>query len=346
MYDLLGDVTRIQNKRVDSDVKTHSHVIHDRHYSVDVKNIAGDDVIPHWKAGLLIQNKDKARLDGGGVNTVAAECIEGIVVNVVREWCGVHIAALPEVRIGLPHPFHKDLEEGKAHAVLPHHGEVCGIATERCRGDVSKDIGGKGLLDEIITTYAASITENAVQNMAQDTFTLDLIRESRFQDFCHSNPCKEAKQEMSITEDSMDFSFRENVNTATRQPIIGTGNLVKTVGDGIIGHEAPLRRKKYAGLAVRREPDDLSEPLAHNLPGMELAPILDVLRLLDCGAAAENISVSVPHQFLNSNKSHARVSYIVVLSSTTNLRNISDNSKHFKPNFIKNQPFSNRTPAA
>ena len=62
--------------------------------------------------------------------------------------------------------------------------------------------------------------------------------------------------------------------------------------------------------------------------------------------AAENISVSVPHQFLNSNKCHVRMSCIVVLSSTTNLRNIPDNNKHFKPNFIKNQTFSNRTPAA
>ena len=346
VYDLLGDVTRIQNKRVDSDVKTHSHVIHDRHYSVDVKNIAGDDVIPHWKAGLLIQNKDKARLDGGGVNTMATECIEGIVVNVVRERCGVHIAALPEVRIGLPHPFHKGLEEGKAHAVLTHHGEVRGIATERCRGDVSKDIGGKGLLDEVVTTYAASIAENAVQNMAQDTFTLDLIRESRLQDFCYPGLREKAKQEMSIAKNGMYLRIRENVNAPAGQTLIGAGNLIKTVGNGIVGHKPSLRRKEYPGFAVRRKPDNFSEAFAHNLSGMELATIPYVLRLLDCGAAAENISVSVPHQFLNSNKRHGRMSYIVVLSSTTNLRNISDNSKHFKSNFIKNQSFSNCSPAA
>lgn len=57
---------------------------------------------------------------------------------------------------------------------------------------------------------------------------------------------------------------------------------------------------------------------------MEFTSILEVLRLLDSGTATENISVTIPHQFLNPYKCQIEMSYIVVLSSTTNSSNIFD----------------------
>ena len=74
---------------------------------------------------------------------------------------------------------------------------------------------------------------------------------------------------------------------------------------------------------------------AYNLSGMEFTSILDILRLLDSGTAAENISVIVPHQFLDSYKCHIGMSYIVVLSSTANLSNIFDDGGHLNYNLLK-----------
>lgn len=70
------------------------------------------------------------------------------------------------------------------------------------------------------------------------------------------------------------------------------------------------------------------QAFAHNLLRMEFTSILEVLRLLDSGTAAENISVTIPHQFLNPYKCQIEMSYIVVLSSTTNSSNIFDDGKH------------------
>ena len=335
VYHFFGDVSGVQNKRVDCYVKTYGDIVHHCHYGADVKHVAGDDIVPYREAGLLVKHEDESGLSGRGIDSMAAESIEGIVVDIVGKGRGVHITTLPEVRIGLAHPFHKGLEEREPDAVLAHHGEVCSIATERCRGYIPENIRGKRLLDKVVTTYAAPITENTVQDVAQNSFALNFIRKGCLQDFRHPDLCKEAKQQMCIAEDSVDFSIGENVNATAGQPLISAGNLVKSVGNGIVGDKTPLGRKEYAGFAVRSEPDNFTESLTHNLSGMELAPILDVLRFLDSSAAAENISVSVPHQFLNSNKCHARMSYSVVLSSTANLRNIPDNSKHFSVILLK-----------
>ncbi len=155
VYYLLGDVSGIKNKRIDRYVKAHGNVVHHRHYCVDVKYIAGDDIIPNGEASLLVKHKDKPGLNGRGVDSVATKSIERIVVNVIGKGRRVHIATLPEVWIGLSHPLHKGLEEREPYAVLAHHGEVCGIATERCRGDISENVGGKGLLNKVVATYAA-----------------------------------------------------------------------------------------------------------------------------------------------------------------------------------------------
>lgn len=335
VYHFFGDISGVQNKRVDCYVKAYGDIVHHCHYGADVKHVAGDDIVPYGETGLLVKHEDESGLNGRGIDSMAAESIEGIVVDIVGKGRGVHITTLPEVRIGLAHPFHKGLEEREPDAVLAHHGEVCSIATERRCGDISENVRSERLLDKIVAAYAASVAENTVQDMTQNSFALNFIRKGCLQDFRHPDLCKEAKQQMCIAEDCMYLSIWENINAAPGQALVGTDNLIKAIGNGIVGDKAPLRRKEYAGFAVRSKPDNFTETLAHNLPGMELAPILDVLRFLDSSAAAENISVSVPHQFLNSNKCHARMSYSVALSSTTNFRNIPDDNKHFKPNFIK-----------
>lgn len=117
----------------------------------------------------------------------------------------------------------------------------------------------------------------------------------------------------------MDFGVRKDINTSAGQASVITIDLVKTIGDGIIGHKSSAGGKEYCGFAVRSQLDDLPETFAYNLSGMEFTSILDALRLLDSGTAAENISVIVSHQFLDSYKCYIRMFYIVVLSSTMNL---------------------------
>lgn len=105
----------------------------------------------------------------------------------------------------------------------------------------------------------------------------------------------------------------------------------------------PLKNDSRACLIrmkLRSQPDDFPEAFAHNLPRMEFTSILDVLRLLDGRTAAENISVTIPHQFLNPYKCHIEMSYTVVLYSITDLRNIFDNDKRINHNFTENQLFS------
>lgn len=97
----------------------------------------------------------------------------------------------------------------------------------------------------------------------------------------------------------MDFGVRKDINTSAGQASVITIDLVKTIGDGIIGHKSSAGGKEYCGFAVRSQLDDLPETFAYNLSGMEFTSILDALRLLDSGTAAENISVIVSYQFLD-----------------------------------------------
>lgn len=80
-----------------------------------------------------------------------------------------------------------------------------------------------------------------------------------------------------------DFGVRKNINTSTRQASVIATDLVKAIGDGIIGHKSSAGGKEYSGFAVRSQPDDFTEAFVHNLLRMEFTSILDVLRLLDNG---------------------------------------------------------------
>lgn len=214
------------------------------------------------------------------------EGVERVVVNIVGEGRRVDIAALPEVGVGLPHSFNKCFEESQTDTILSHHAEVCGVATERCRGDVLKHIRGERLLDEVIATYAAPVAKDAVQDMTQDALPFNFIRECNLQHFGHSALDEKAKQEMRITKYGVDFGVRKNIDTSAAQAFVIATDLVKTIGDGIIGHESSAGGKEYSGFAVRSQPDDLPKTFADNLPGMEFTSILDVLRLLDSRTAA------------------------------------------------------------
>lgn len=145
---------------------------------------------------------------------------------------------------------------------------------------------------------------------------------------------------MRVTKYGVDFGVRKNINTSSGQAFVIATDLVKAIGDGIIGHKSSAGGKEYSGFAVRSQPDDLPETFAYDPSGMEFTSILYVLRLLDSGTAAENISVTIPQQFLNPYKCHIEMSYIAVLGSTTYLRNIYDNDKYLSHNFIESQLFS------
>ena len=340
VYHFLGYVSGIQHKRVDCNVKAYSHVIHNSHYNIDVKDVTRYNVIPDRESGFLVKYENKPGLYGGRVNPMTTEGVERVVVNVVGKGRRVDIAALTEVGVSFPHSFNECFEECQTDTILPHHVEVCGITTERCRGDVIKHIRGERLLDEVIATYAAPVAKDAVQDMTQDALPFNLIRECNLQHFGHSALDEKAKQEVRIAKYGMDFGVRKNINTSAGQAFVIATDLVKTIGDGIIGHKSSAGGKEYSGFAIRSQPDDLPKTFAYNLSGMEFTSILDVLRLLDSGTAAENISVTVPHQFLNPYKCHIKMSYIVVLSSIIDLRNFIGIGKFLNYNFIENQLFS------
>lgn len=214
VYHFLGYVSSIQHKRVDCNVKAYRHVIHHSHYGIDVKDVAGDNIIPDRETGLLVQYENKPGLYGGRVNPMTTEGVERVVVNVVGKGQRVDIASRPEVGVGFPHSFNKCFEESQADTILSHHIEVCGITTERCRGDILKHIRGKRLLNEVIATYAAPIAKDAVQDMTQDAFPFNFIREYNLQHFGHSALDKKAKQEVRVTKYGVDFGVRKNINTS------------------------------------------------------------------------------------------------------------------------------------
>ena len=119
--------------------------------------------------------------------------------------------------------------------------------------------------------------------MTQDAFPFNFIREYNLQHFGHSALDKKAKQEVRVTKYGVDFGVKKNINTSTRQASVIATDLVKAIGDGIIGHKSSAGGKEYSGFAVRSQPDDFPEAFAHNLLRMEFTSILDVLRLLDSG---------------------------------------------------------------
>lgn len=299
VYHFLGYVSSIQHKRVDCNVKAYSYVIHHSYYGIDIKGVAGDNLILDRETSLLVQYENKPGLYGGRVNPMTTEGVERVVVNIVGKGRRVDIAALTEVGVCFPHSFNKCFEESQADTILSHHVEVCGITTERCRGDILKHIRGERLLNEVIATYSAPVAKDAVQDMTQDAFPFNFIREYNLQHFGHSALDKKAKQEVRVTKYGVDFGVRKNINTSSGQAFVIATDLVKAIGDGIIGHKSSAGGKEYSGFAVRSQPDDFLEAFAHNLPRMEFTSILDVLRLLDSRTAAENISVTIPHQFLN-----------------------------------------------
>lgn len=279
VYHFLGYVSGIQHKRVDCNVEAYSHVIHHSHYGIDVKDVTGDGIIPDREAGSLVQYENEPGLYGGRVNPMTTEGVERVVVNIVGEGRRVDIAALPEVGVGAPHSFNKCFEESQTDTILSHHAEVCGVATERCRWDVLKHIRGERLLDEVIATYAAPVAKDAVQDMTQDALPFNFIRECNLQHFGHSALDEKAKQEMRITKYGVDFGVRKNINTSAAQAFVIATDLVKTIGDGIIGHNSSAGGKEYSGFAVRSQPDDLPKTFA-DWTGMAVLAGHDELMIL------------------------------------------------------------------
>ena len=345
VYHLLGYVPRVKNQGVDGDVKTDGHVVHHGHDGADVQDVAGDDVVPYREPHLLVQHQHEARLNGCGLNPMAAQGVERVIVDVIRQRRGVHVAATAEVRMPLAHLLDECLEERHPRAVAAHHREVSGVAAERCRRDVAQDVRSEGLFHEAVAADAAPVAEDAMQDVAQDPLAVRLFREGSLQDVRHARPCEEAHQEVSVSKHGVDLSLGEDVNI-TRKAHVIPSDFVEAVGDGIVGYEAPLRGKEDAGLSVWTEPHDLPEALPYNLSGVELPSVLDVPGLLDGGAAADDIAVTVLDQFLNPYECHVVTLDLIVLSSTTNLSIIFDTAKHFYNNLTINQQISRSRPAA
>ena len=342
---LLGDVSGIQDEGVDGDVQTDGHVVHDGHDGTDVQDIAGNDVIPHRKPRLLVQHQHEARLDGCAFHAVAAQGVERIIVDIVRQRRGVHVAAPSEGRGLLAHLLDKGLEEGHPRAVPAHHREVGRVAAERGERDVAEDVRGEGLLHEAVAADAAPVPKDAVQDVAQHPLTVRFLRECLLQDAGHSRLDEEVHQKIRVAEYGMDLRLGKHVNVAGKALVI-PADLIKAVGNGVVGHEAALRGEKDAALAVSTEPYDLPEALAYDLPGVELSSVLDVPGLLDGGTAADDVAAVVPDQLLNPYECHVAMPYLIVLSSTTNLSFYSDICKCFYDNFTINQQFSRSRLAA
>ena len=343
--DLLGNVSRIKDEGAYGDVQADSHVIHHGHDGADVQHVAGDDAVPYRHSRALVEDQHEACLDGGGLHAVAAQRVEGIVVDVVRERRGVDIAAPAEVRMLLAHHPYEGLEEVHPRAVLAHHREIGRVAAERRGRDAVQDVRGEGLLHETIACNPVAVAQDTVEDVAEHALQASLIREGCLQDACHPRFHEETHQQVCVTENSVDLRLRKDGHIAGHAAVI-PADLVEGVGHGIVGHKAALRGKEYAGLAVGTEPHDLAEPLPDNLPGMVLAAVLDVSGLLDGGTAAEDIAVGVSDQFLNSYERHVDMFDLIVLSSTTKLVIYYDMAKLFNNNFTINQTFSKSSIAA
>ena len=343
--DFLGDVSCIQYQGVDGDVQADGHVVHDGHDGADVQYVAGNDVVPYRKACLFVQYQHEAGLDGRILDAMAAQGVERVALDVVRERRGVHITTSPKAGMHFPHPLDESLEERHPGAVLAHHREVGRVATERGERDVAQDVRREGLFHETVASDPAPVTEDAMKDMAQDPLAVSLFREGGLQDIRHPRLDEEVHQEVGVSEHGMDLRLGEHVHVAGKASVIPS-DLVESVGDGVVGHEPALRRQEDAALAVGAEPHDLPEAFPYNLPGVELPSVLDVPGLLDGGAAARDVAVTVPDQLLNPYECHVAMPDLIVLSSTTNLSIIYDITKHFYDNFTINQQFSRSRLAA
>ena len=71
-----------------------------------------------------------------------------------------------------------------------------------------------------------------------------------------SGRVQKVKQEVRITKYGADFVVRKNINTSTGQASVIATDLVKAIGDGIIGYKSSAKGKGYSGFAVRSQPDD------------------------------------------------------------------------------------------
>ena len=142
-----------------------------------------------------------------------------------------------------------------------------------------------------------------MQDVAQHPLPVRLLREGLLQDTGHAGPHEEIHQKVSIAKNGMGLRLGERLDLSA-QALVIPRDIVKGVGCGIIGHEAALRGKEDAGLAVRAEPHDLPQAFTHDLPGMELPSIPDIPGLLDGSAATGDIAAVVPDQLLDPDECH------------------------------------------
>ena len=54
-----GNIAGVKNKRIDLNAQSVSDIIYDRHDSIDVKDISGNDIVPDRKTCFFVQNKDQ-----------------------------------------------------------------------------------------------------------------------------------------------------------------------------------------------------------------------------------------------------------------------------------------------
>ena len=85
---------------------------------------------------------------------MAAQGIERIVINVIRQGCGINVASRSEVRLILLHGFDIAFEEGHPGPVITHEGKEFRIGPQGRERNVTKHIGGEGFLYEVVTGNA------------------------------------------------------------------------------------------------------------------------------------------------------------------------------------------------
>ncbi len=83
-----------------------------------------------------------------------------------------------------------------------------------------------------------------MQDVAQDSFAFNLIRESRLQHFRQTGLDEETKQKMRVTEDSVNLRLRKDIDASADKTLVGAGHFVKAVRDGIVRHKAAPRRER------------------------------------------------------------------------------------------------------
>ena len=224
-------------------------------------------------------------------------------MNVVHKYGGTSVATIEKIQAVADRVADKSLEESLPRLVRAHQLENGRIAAQRREGDTVQDVRDEGLLHETVATNTASVTQDAVQDVAQHPLPVRLLREGLLQDGCHAGPHEEIHQKVSIAENGMGLRLGERLDLSA-QALVIPSDIAKGVVRSIIGHKAALRGKEDAGLAVRAEPHDLPQAFTHDLPGMELSSIPDIPGLLDGSAAAGDVAAAVPDQLLNPDECH------------------------------------------